>query len=105
MGDGAMPLLRCTVCTNPSARPPRPCQPGVTQVRVAAAPQLFLPWLGAPARLPATLQQCRELWPPREPRRGDRRAGGAAAQQGNGGYLLRQLCNRFFGGADCKLQS
>lgn len=90
------------VCTELCARLPCPCQLEVTQVHAAAAAWL-LPLACAhstaePRSFPAVLGM---WWPCRSMPSTDR----AAAQQGNGAYLLRQLCNRFSGGADCKLQS
>lgn len=63
---------------------------GVTQVRVAAVPV-------APGSVSPSPPRCRAVTGavPAEPQH----------SRGTGIYLLRQLCNRFLGGADCKLQS
>lgn len=57
-GTEQCPCRACAACTKPSARPPCPCQPGVTQVPVPAAPGLLSLWLAAPASAcPSSLQQ------------------------------------------------
>lgn len=90
--------------TGSPAKPPCPYQLEVTQVRVAAQLLSLGPVLEAGQISHSPSLPCWGMWWPCECR-AVASTGGATAQQGNGVFLLRQLCNRFSGGADCKLQS